>query len=173
MRATYIYGAGDVRVIDAPEAQIEKPGDALVRVVPVGFGSLFGPNITLTGGPAPARAYIEPLLPGVLHGSVQPGKVFDRTVALDQTPDAYAAMDNIPAFTLDNGVQIPARASAAGPSGNPEIGDAAGEPNFEVFDFAVTAEQLAAIDTLDTGVRGGPEPDDITREKYGIEIPEI
>ena len=44
--------------------------------------------------------------------------------------------------------------------------------NFDVFDFELTAEQLAAIDALDTGVRGGPEPEDITREKFGIEISE-
>lgn len=46
------------------------------------------------------------------------------------------------------------------------------EENFDVFDFELTDEQLAAIDALDTGVRGGPEPEDITRENYGIEIPE-
>ncbi|CAN5450039.1 aldo/keto reductase [soil metagenome] len=44
--------------------------------------------------------------------------------------------------------------------------------NFNVFDFELTADQLAAIDALDTGVRGGPEPEVITREKYGMEIPE-
>ena len=44
--------------------------------------------------------------------------------------------------------------------------------NFDVFDFELTGEQLAAIDALDTGVRGGPEPDAITRENFGIEIPE-
>ena len=44
--------------------------------------------------------------------------------------------------------------------------------NFEVFDFELTGEQLASIDALDTGVRGGPEPEAITREKYGIEISE-
>lgn len=44
--------------------------------------------------------------------------------------------------------------------------------NFDVFDFDLTAEQLAAIDGLDTGVRGGPEPEDVTREKYGRDIPE-
>ena len=60
---------------------------------PVGFGSLFGPNVTLTGGPAPVRAYIERLLPAVLDGSVRPGRVFDRTVALEDTPTAYKAMD--------------------------------------------------------------------------------
>jgi 2,5-diketo-D-gluconate reductase A len=44
--------------------------------------------------------------------------------------------------------------------------------NFDVFDFELTDEQLHAIDALDTGVRGGPEPTDITREKFGFEIPE-
>ena len=46
------------------------------------------------------------------------------------------------------------------------------EENFDVFDFELTAEQLAAIDALDTGVRGGPEPESITRENFRIEIPE-
>ena len=40
------------------------------------------------------------------------------------------------------------------------------------IDFALTAEQVAAIDALDTGVRGGPEPDSITLEAYGVPIPE-
>ena len=44
--------------------------------------------------------------------------------------------------------------------------------NFDVFDFALTDDQLSAIDALDTGVRGGPEPEAITRETFGREIPE-
>ena len=44
--------------------------------------------------------------------------------------------------------------------------------NFDVFDFRLTAEELAAIDALDTGVRGGPEPEVITRETFGRAIPE-
>jgi diketogulonate reductase-like aldo/keto reductase len=44
--------------------------------------------------------------------------------------------------------------------------------NFDVFDFELTAEQLAAIDALDTGKRGGPEPDAITLESFGRAIPE-
>jgi diketogulonate reductase-like aldo/keto reductase len=44
--------------------------------------------------------------------------------------------------------------------------------NFDVFDFELTGEQLAAIDALDTGVRGGPEPADITPDTWGAEIPE-
>jgi len=44
--------------------------------------------------------------------------------------------------------------------------------NFAVFDFALTDDQLTAIDALDTGVRGGPEPEELTREKFGVPIPE-
>ena len=44
--------------------------------------------------------------------------------------------------------------------------------NLDVFDFELTAEQLTAIDSLDTGVRGGPQPEQITRENFGIVIPE-
>ncbi|MEU9287183.1 zinc-dependent alcohol dehydrogenase family protein [Streptomyces sp. NPDC048275] len=58
---------------------------------PIGF-EVFMRNITLTGGVAPARAYIEELLPDVLDGSIEPGRVFDRTVGLDEVPDGYRAM---------------------------------------------------------------------------------
>jgi diketogulonate reductase-like aldo/keto reductase len=44
--------------------------------------------------------------------------------------------------------------------------------NFDVFDFELSSDQLVTIDALDTGVRGGPEPDGVTLEKYGKEIPE-
>jgi diketogulonate reductase-like aldo/keto reductase len=44
--------------------------------------------------------------------------------------------------------------------------------NIDVFDFELTADQMTAIDGLDTGRRGGPEPDDITLEAFGRDIPE-
>jgi diketogulonate reductase-like aldo/keto reductase len=44
--------------------------------------------------------------------------------------------------------------------------------NFDVFDFELTDAEVAAIDGLDTGVRGGPEPAAITLESFGREIPE-
>jgi threonine dehydrogenase-like Zn-dependent dehydrogenase len=79
---------------------VVRPGGVISRVGvpqydegPIGFGSLFGRNLTLTGGPAPVRAYIEELLPDVLDGKVEPGKVFDRTISLDEVPDGYRAMD--------------------------------------------------------------------------------
>lgn len=59
--------------------------------VPMDF-DVFMRNITLTGGVAPARAYIEQLLPDVLDGTIQPGRVFDRTVSVEDVPDGYRAM---------------------------------------------------------------------------------
>ena len=44
--------------------------------------------------------------------------------------------------------------------------------NFDVVDFDLDEEERASIDALDTGVRGGPEPESITLEEYGREIPE-
>jgi diketogulonate reductase-like aldo/keto reductase len=44
--------------------------------------------------------------------------------------------------------------------------------NIDVFDFDLTTDELAAIDALDTGQRGGPEPEVITLETFGRPIPE-
>jgi threonine dehydrogenase-like Zn-dependent dehydrogenase len=70
---------------------ISRVGASQYTEVPMDFSTLMR-NITLTGGVAPARAYIEELLPAVLDGSLQPGRVFDRTISLDQTPDGYREM---------------------------------------------------------------------------------
>ncbi|NKG19764.1 zinc-binding dehydrogenase [Paeniglutamicibacter terrestris] len=70
---------------------ISRVGAPQFSTVPLGFGE-FMRNITLTGGVAPARAYIDELLPLVLDGSINPGKVFDRTITLDEVPAGYAAM---------------------------------------------------------------------------------
>ena len=40
-------------------------------------------NVTIAGGSAPARAYLKKLLPDVLEGTIEPGRVFDRVVRLD------------------------------------------------------------------------------------------
>lgn len=80
--------------------RIVRPGGAVGRVgVPhyqsfPEMGRMFGHNITVNGGPAPVRAYIEELLPFVLDGTIDPGRVFDRTVGLDGVPDGYRAMNN-------------------------------------------------------------------------------
>jgi threonine dehydrogenase-like Zn-dependent dehydrogenase len=54
----------------------------------------FFDNVTIAGGPAPVRAYIEELLPDVLKGSIEPGLVFDLVGPLDEVPDGYRAMNN-------------------------------------------------------------------------------
>jgi threonine dehydrogenase-like Zn-dependent dehydrogenase len=53
----------------------------------------FYKNVTISGGPAPVRAYIEDLLPDVLEGRIEPGRVFDRTTNLNGVPDGYRAMN--------------------------------------------------------------------------------
>ncbi|MFE7779185.1 zinc-dependent alcohol dehydrogenase family protein [Streptomyces sp. NPDC057445] len=59
----------------------------------VDIGQMFGRNVALRGGVAPARAYIPDLLPDVLAGRLDPSPVFDLTVGLDEVPAGYAAMD--------------------------------------------------------------------------------
>ena len=44
--------------------------------------------------------------------------------------------------------------------------------NIDVFDFDLSADEMAEIDGLDTGRRGGPEPDAITLETFNRDIPE-
>jgi threonine dehydrogenase-like Zn-dependent dehydrogenase len=88
-RPAYDMAVGAVRV----GGTISRVGVPQYEEAPVGFGSLFGRNVTLNGGPAPVRAYLDELLPEVLDGRIEPGKVFDRTVGLDETPDGYRAMD--------------------------------------------------------------------------------
>ncbi len=77
---------------------IARPGGAVGRVgvpqhteIPGSLPTFFG-NITIGGGPAPVRAYLDELLPDVLAGRIEPGRVFDRNVALDGVPDGYRAM---------------------------------------------------------------------------------
>jgi threonine dehydrogenase-like Zn-dependent dehydrogenase len=79
--------------------RIVRPGGAVGRVgvpqedsIPDAL-PVFMDNVTIAGGPAPARAYIEELLPDVLDGRIEPGRVFDRVTNLDGVPDGYRAMD--------------------------------------------------------------------------------
>lgn len=62
------------------------------EVIP-GAQQMFYGNVAVAGGPAPTRAYIDELLPEVLDGAIEPGRVFDRTVGLDGVPDGYRAMN--------------------------------------------------------------------------------
>jgi threonine dehydrogenase-like Zn-dependent dehydrogenase len=100
-------GAGAHSVLECVGAEgaiataigIARPGGAIGRVgVPhyesfTGGARSFYDNLTISGGPAPVRAYIDALLPDVLEGRIQPGRVFDRVVALDGVPDGYRAMN--------------------------------------------------------------------------------
>jgi threonine dehydrogenase-like Zn-dependent dehydrogenase len=79
---------------------IARPGGAVGRVgvpqdetIPAS-GPAFFENVTISGGPAPARAYVEELLPDILEGRIEPGRVFDRVVPLGDVPDGYRAMDD-------------------------------------------------------------------------------
>ncbi|WP_200938880.1 alcohol dehydrogenase catalytic domain-containing protein [Modestobacter sp. Leaf380] len=80
---------------------VVRPGGTISRVgvpqyedAPVGFMSLFGKNATLTGGPATVRAYLETVLPQVLDGTIEPGRVFDREMPLADIAEAYRLMDD-------------------------------------------------------------------------------
>jgi threonine dehydrogenase-like Zn-dependent dehydrogenase len=79
---------------------IARPGGAVGRVgvpqdetIPASRPAFYN-NVNISGGPAPARAYIEELLPDVLEGRIEPGRVFDRVVRLDDVPDGYRAMND-------------------------------------------------------------------------------
>ena len=80
--------------------EIARPGGAVGRVgVPQheaipGAEPSFYNNITIGGGPAPVRGYIDDLLPDVLEGRIDPGRVFDRVIGLDEVPDGYRAMND-------------------------------------------------------------------------------
>jgi threonine dehydrogenase-like Zn-dependent dehydrogenase len=55
--------------------------------------TMFRTNVGVRGGAAPTRNYIEELLPEVLDGTLQPGRVFDTVLPLSEAAEAYAAMD--------------------------------------------------------------------------------
>ena len=80
--------------------RIARPGGAVGRVgvpqdetIPASRPAFYN-NLTLSGGPAPVRAYIEEFLPDLLEGRIEPGRVFDRLVSLDEVPDGYRAMND-------------------------------------------------------------------------------
>lgn len=79
---------------------IARAGGAVGRVgvpqdeaMPVAMPTFFR-NVTISGGPAPARAYFDELLPDVLEGKIQPGKVFDFAGDISKVPDGYRAMND-------------------------------------------------------------------------------
>jgi len=81
--------------------QVARPGGTIGYVgVPHGVQEagldvmgLFFKQLTLRGGAAPARAYMEELMADVIDGSLDPSPVFDMKVGLEGIPDGYAAMN--------------------------------------------------------------------------------
>jgi threonine dehydrogenase-like Zn-dependent dehydrogenase len=79
---------------------IARPGGAVGRVgvphdetIPASLPAFFN-NVTLSGGPAPVRAYIEELVADILEGRIEPGRVFDLVTSLDEVPAGYQAMND-------------------------------------------------------------------------------
>ena len=78
---------------------IVRPGGAIGRVGVPHYGPIdlstapFYHKVIVAGGPAPVRAYMDELLPDVMEGRIEPGRVFDRTISLDEVPDGYRAMN--------------------------------------------------------------------------------
>lgn len=79
---------------------IARPGGAVGRVgvpqdavIPMAVSSFFR-NVTISGGPAPVRAYVDELLPDVIEGRINPGRVFDCVTDLEGVPDGYRAMND-------------------------------------------------------------------------------
>lgn len=77
-----VRGGGSVGFVGVPAGGSELP-----------IQKIFSKNLHVAGGMAPARAYIEELLPDVLSGAIRPGDVFDLEVPLADVAEAYAAMD--------------------------------------------------------------------------------
>jgi threonine dehydrogenase-like Zn-dependent dehydrogenase len=75
-----------------PGGAVGRVGAPQVETMPAAQESFYS-NITIAGGPAPVRAYIEELLPDVLEGRINPGRVFDKVTDLDGVPDGYRAMN--------------------------------------------------------------------------------
>ncbi len=79
---------------------IARPGGAVGRVgvpqdetMPASLPTFYN-NVTVGGGPAPARAYIAELLPDVLEGRIDPGRVFDRVISTEEVSEGYKAMND-------------------------------------------------------------------------------
>ena len=83
----------------ATSVAIARPGGGIGRVGVPHYQAvpdarpMFYKNVSVAGGPAPVRAYIEELLPDVLEGRIEPGRVFGRSVGLDGVVEGYRAMN--------------------------------------------------------------------------------
>jgi threonine dehydrogenase-like Zn-dependent dehydrogenase len=121
MEATVLYGARDVRFEDRPEPAIIEPTDAVIRlpftcicgsdlwpyrgIQPVsspmamgheycGFVEEVGRGVTsVKPAQFAVRNYLPKLIDLVFNGTINPGKVFDLVLPLEQVAEGYRAMD--------------------------------------------------------------------------------
>jgi len=87
-RAAYDQAVGAVR----RSGTISRVGVPQYEEAPIGPSSLFRYNVRLAGGAAPTRAYISQLMPDILNGTIEPGKVFDTSTDLAGVPAGYQQM---------------------------------------------------------------------------------
>ena len=99
MRGVVMYSAGDVRVVNREDPKIIEPTDAIVKLSAT---CICGSDprhravlcqLHLHGGPAPVRRFLPDLIQLILDRKIDPGKVFDLSLPLEQAADGYKAMD--------------------------------------------------------------------------------
>ena len=86
MRGAVLYGPRDVRFEERESPKIVEPTD-------LDGQELFYAHVHLHGGPAPVRRFLPELIDLVWDRKINPGKVFDLTLPLDQVAEGYRAMD--------------------------------------------------------------------------------
>jgi hypothetical protein len=74
----------------AQEARRRRPSSEGERLPGL---DLFFSHVHLHGGPAPVRRFLPEHVELISNGDIDPGKVFDLTLPLDQAPEGYRAMD--------------------------------------------------------------------------------
>jgi len=84
--------------VDGASPALDRPGGGLGFVgvphdVTIDGQELFYSHVTMQGGPAPVRRFLPDLIDLVWNRTIDPGKVFDLTLPLEQVAEGYAAMD--------------------------------------------------------------------------------
>ena len=102
LAASDVLGTGWFAAVGTPESMLQaihatRPGGH-VGYVGVTHGDLPGDELFfshthLHGGPAPVRRFLPQLIDLIWNRKIDPGKVFDLTLPLDQVADGYRAMD--------------------------------------------------------------------------------